>query len=42
MYTRKPVGLLREGDQLPKVKDVSAALAINPDTARCARNCGAG
>jgi len=24
--------LLREGDQLPKVKDASAALAINPNT----------
>ena len=26
------LGLLREGDQLPKVKDVVAALAINPNT----------
>ncbi len=26
------LGLLRAGDQLPKVKDVSAALAINPNT----------
>ena len=26
------LGLLREGDQLPKVKDVAAALAINPNT----------
>jgi GntR family transcriptional regulator len=26
------LGLLREGDQLPKVKDVSAGLAINPNT----------
>jgi GntR family transcriptional regulator len=26
------LGLLSEGDQLPKVKDVSAALAINPNT----------
>src|SRR5215472_15322456 len=26
------LGLLREGDQLPKVKDVVAKLAINPNT----------
>jgi GntR family transcriptional regulator len=26
------LGLLRKGDQLPKVKDVAAALAINPNT----------
>jgi GntR family transcriptional regulator len=26
------LGLLREGDQLPKVKDVAAELAINPNT----------
>ncbi len=26
------LGLLNEGDQLPKVKDVAAALAINPNT----------
>src|SRR5258708_36687848 len=26
------LGLLREGDQLPKVKDVVATLAINPNT----------
>ena len=26
------LGLLLEGDQLPKVKDVSAGLAINPNT----------
>lgn len=26
------LGLLREGDQLPKVKDVVASLAINPNT----------
>ena len=26
------LGLLREGDQLPKVKEVVAALAINPNT----------
>ena len=26
------LGLLREGDQLPKVKDVAADLAINPNT----------
>ena len=26
------LGLLREGDQLPKVKDVVAGLAINPNT----------
>ena len=26
------LGMLREGDQLPKVKDVVAALAINPNT----------
>ena len=26
------LGLLREGDQLPTVKDVSAGLAINPNT----------
>ncbi|MGH3293675.1 MAG: GntR family transcriptional regulator [Trebonia sp.] len=26
------LGLLHEGDQLPKVKDVSAGLAINPNT----------
>jgi GntR family transcriptional regulator len=26
------LGLLREGDQLPTVKDVSGALAINPNT----------
>jgi GntR family transcriptional regulator len=26
------LGLLREGDQLPKVKDASASLAINPNT----------
>ena len=26
------LGLLSEGDQLPKVKDVVAALAINPNT----------
>jgi GntR family transcriptional regulator len=26
------LGLLREGDQLPKVKDVSEGLAINPNT----------
>jgi GntR family transcriptional regulator len=26
------LGLLNEGDQLPKVKDVVAALAINPNT----------
>ncbi|HEX2130345.1 MAG TPA: GntR family transcriptional regulator [Actinophytocola sp.] len=26
------LGLLHEGDQLPKVKDVVAALAINPNT----------
>lgn len=26
------LGLLRKGDQLPKVKDVVAALAINPNT----------
>jgi GntR family transcriptional regulator len=26
------LGLLREGDQLPKVKDVVARLAINPNT----------
>src|ERR671933_574794 len=26
------LGLLREGDQLPKVKDVVAQLAINPNT----------
>jgi GntR family transcriptional regulator len=26
------LGMLREGDQLPKVKDVSAGLAINPNT----------
>ena len=26
------LGLLRQGDQLPKVKDVVAALAINPNT----------
>ena len=25
------LGLLREGDQLPKVKDVAAGLAINPN-----------
>ena len=28
------LGLLREGDQLPKVKDVVAGLAINPNTVR--------
>jgi GntR family transcriptional regulator len=26
------LGLLRKGDQLPKVKDVAAGLAINPNT----------
>ena len=26
------LGMLREGDQLPTVKDVSGALAINPNT----------
>jgi GntR family transcriptional regulator len=26
------LGMLREGDQLPKVKDVAASLAINPNT----------
>jgi GntR family transcriptional regulator len=26
------LGLLREGDQIPKVKDVAAGLAINPNT----------
>ena len=26
------LGLLRDGDQLPKVKDVAAGLAINPNT----------
>jgi GntR family transcriptional regulator len=26
------LGLLREGDQLPKVKDAAAGLAINPNT----------
>ena len=26
------LGMLREGDQLPKVKDVVAGLAINPNT----------
>jgi GntR family transcriptional regulator len=26
------LGLVREGDQLPKVKDVAAGLAINPNT----------
>lgn len=26
------LGMLREGDQLPKVKDVVATLAINPNT----------
>jgi GntR family transcriptional regulator len=26
------LGLLREGDQLPKVKDVAAGLTINPNT----------
>ena len=26
------LGLLREGDRLPKVKDVAAGLAINPNT----------
>src|SRR6195952_755051 len=26
------VGLLRDGDQLPKVRDVAQALAINPNT----------
>ena len=26
------LGLLREGDQLPKIKDVAAGLAINPNT----------
>ena len=26
------LGLLREGDQLPKVKDVAGGLAINPNT----------
>ncbi|WP_229796253.1 GntR family transcriptional regulator [Saccharothrix coeruleofusca] len=26
------LGLLREGDQMPKVKDVAAQLAINPNT----------
>ena len=26
------LGLLKEGDQLPKVKDVVASLAINPNT----------
>jgi GntR family transcriptional regulator len=26
------LGLLREGDQLPKVKDVASGLAINPNT----------
>jgi DNA-binding transcriptional regulator YhcF (GntR family) len=26
------LGLLHEGDQLPKVKDVAAVLAINPNT----------
>lgn len=26
------LGLLQEGDQLPKVKDVAAGLAINPNT----------
>ena len=26
------LGLLRQGDQLPKVKDVVAGLAINPNT----------
>ena len=26
------LGLLREGDQLPTVKDVSGSLAINPNT----------
>jgi GntR family transcriptional regulator len=26
------LGLLHEGDQLPKVKDVAAGLAINPNT----------
>jgi len=26
------LGLVHEGDQLPKVKDVAAALAINPNT----------
>ena len=26
------LGLLREGDQLPKVKDVAAQLVINPNT----------
>ena len=26
------LGLLRQGDQLPKVKDVAAGLAINPNT----------
>jgi GntR family transcriptional regulator len=26
------LGMLRQGDQLPKVKDVAAGLAINPNT----------
>jgi GntR family transcriptional regulator len=26
------LGLLRQGDHLPKVKDVAAGLAINPNT----------
>ena len=26
------LGLLREGDQMPKVKDVASGLAINPNT----------
>lgn len=26
------LGLLREGDQLPKIKDVASGLAINPNT----------
>jgi len=26
------LGMLREGDQMPKVKDVAAGLAINPNT----------
>src|SRR6266581_9125504 len=26
------LGMLREGDQIPKVKDVAAGLAINPNT----------
>ncbi len=47
------LGLLREGDQLPKVKDVAAGLAINPNTVlkayrerprtgRCAATCSGG